>query len=339
MFILKTIQVLLITLLFSGFISISSFINVYAGHDSPSCTVTTPSTELAPGETVTITISWSDNIGHPFTYRTATPDGPNVSQTFFSDVTSPFSFEFTVPDDPTRGRIGDLRFFYPARQPHRDSFSECNLQLNSTLPPLEGTCLFDWEPKEGLRAGDPITITVSDTIPDLSYSARLGSAQSPSVRGSNSNITLTLIPSSGGGQRITVTGIRTTGLHGPDSCIPVDDNLVTLLPIEPEPDPSGFRSGVNPCEGGTCPTALGNIDTTDITKFAGNILTIALGLAGGIALILMVFGAIRILTSSGDQKALAAGRDIIIAALTGLLFLIFSVLILRTLGLVIGITL
>ena len=97
-----------------------------------------------------------------------------------------------------------------------------------------------------------------------------------------------------------------------------------------------FGSGRNPCSATSCPTAFGDIDT-DITKFAGKFLSIAIGVAGGIALILLVFGSIRVLTSSGNQQTLAAGRDTIIAAIAGLLFLIFSVLILRALGIIVGI--
>ena len=66
--------------------------------------------------------------------------------------------------------------------------------------------------------------------------------------------------------------------------------------------------------------------------FAQRVLNIAIGLAGGIALILMVIGSIRVLTSSGDQQRLAGGRDMIVAAIAGLLFLIFSVLVLRFIG-------
>src|SRR3989338_8581457 len=94
---------------------------------------------------------------------------------------------------------------------------------------------------------------------------------------------------------------------------------------------SGGGSGENPCKNNVCKTALGDI-STDPAGFAGKILSIAIGLAGGIALILMVIGSVRVLTSSGDQQRLAGGRDMIVAALAGLLFLIFSVLILRFIG-------
>lgn len=92
-------------------------------------------------------------------------------------------------------------------------------------------------------------------------------------------------------------------------------------------------SGQNPCgpEGKECPTALGKIPTNP-KAFAEKVLQIAIGLAGGIAFILMVIGSIRVLTSSGDQQKLSAGRDMIVAAVAGLLFIIFSVLILQFIG-------
>ncbi len=91
--------------------------------------------------------------------------------------------------------------------------------------------------------------------------------------------------------------------------------------------------GHNPCgpDGKECPTALGNIPTTP-TAFAGKVLTVGIGLAGGIALIIMVVGSIKILTSSGDPKKVGEGREMIVAAVAGLLFLILSILILRFIG-------
>ncbi|MEK9147254.1 MAG: hypothetical protein AAB639_03590 [Patescibacteria group bacterium] len=101
----------------------------------------------------------------------------------------------------------------------------------------------------------------------------------------------------------------------------------------------GPGSGKNPCDipdpnnpgNFLCPTAFGNIPT-DPAGFATQVLRIATGLAGGLALILMVIGSVRVLTSSGDQQRLSAGRDMIVGAVAGLLFLIFSVLILRFIG-------
>jgi len=94
--------------------------------------------------------------------------------------------------------------------------------------------------------------------------------------------------------------------------------------------------GANPCSvtgasTGECETALGTIPTNP-KAFAEKVLGIGIGLGGGFAFILMVVGSIRVLTSSGDQQKLAGGRDQIVAAVAGLLFLIFSVLILEFIG-------
>jgi len=120
----------------------------------------------------------------------------------------------------------------------------------------------------------------------------------------------------------------------PENCPVGGSGFITVTSsarVYSSPSPTATpTSGKNPC-GTECETALGNIPT-DIGGFAGKILSIAIGLAGGIALILMVIGSIRVLTSSGDQQRLAGGRDMIIAAIAGLLFLIFSVLILKFIG-------
>lgn len=91
--------------------------------------------------------------------------------------------------------------------------------------------------------------------------------------------------------------------------------------------------GENPCGNPAteCRTALGNIPTNP-TAFVGKILTVAIGLAGGIALIIMVWGSIKVLTSGGEPKKMGEGREMIVAAVSGLLFLILSVLILRFIG-------
>ena len=86
------------------------------------------------------------------------------------------------------------------------------------------------------------------------------------------------------------------------------------------------------CDPGELETALGCI-STEPSDFVGNILTIAFGIAGGIAFVLIIFGAIRILTSTGDPEAVNQGREVITSAIVGLLFIIFATFILRLIGL------
>lgn len=109
---------------------------------------------------------------------------------------------------------------------------------------------------------------------------------------------------------------------------------VVCGPIDISGESGTFGAGRNPCTNTGCTTAIGLIPTK-LGPFAQKILKIATGLAGGIALILMVIGSIRVLTSAGNQQTLNAGREMIVAALAGLLFLLFSVLILQFIGITI----
>lgn len=89
---------------------------------------------------------------------------------------------------------------------------------------------------------------------------------------------------------------------------------------------------------GSCPsptqlsTAIGCIDTSNPTNFITNILGLAVGIGGGIAFLLMLFGTFQIMASSGDPKSIQAGKETITSALTGLLLIIFSVFLLRLIG-------
>lgn len=130
--------------------------------------------------------------------------------------------------------------------------------------------------------------------------------------------------------KVTIQHKDQYGNQRADVCIPKTTDTLTI--VEPQEEPIVPVEGKNPCEGGTCNTALGNI-STQIGPFASKILSIGIGLAGGIALIIMVIGSIRVLTSAGDPKNVAAGREMIIAAVAGLIFLIFSITIMRFIGL------
>lgn len=78
-------------------------------------------------------------------------------------------------------------------------------------------------------------------------------------------------------------------------------------------------------------TALGCVHTKP-DLFVGQLLGWVMGIGGGIAFLLIVFGGFKILTSGGDPEHLNDGKEIIVSALTGLLLIIFSVILLRIIG-------
>ncbi len=78
-------------------------------------------------------------------------------------------------------------------------------------------------------------------------------------------------------------------------------------------------------------TAIGCIQT-DPQKFIGDILRIGIGIGGGIAFLLILFGGFQILMSAGNPEQLNAGKELVTSAITGLLIIIFSIFILRLIG-------
>jgi len=78
-------------------------------------------------------------------------------------------------------------------------------------------------------------------------------------------------------------------------------------------------------------TAVGCIKT-DTSSIVASIVKLAVGLAGGIALLLILLGAFQITTSASNPEKLKGGQEIITAAIGGLIFILLSVLILRLIG-------
>jgi hypothetical protein len=94
---------------------------------------------------------------------------------------------------------------------------------------------------------------------------------------------------------------------------------------------SAIQSPVD-SSGNVTQTALGSIPAGDYVAFTAWLLKILLGVGGGIAFILMLIGAIQILTSSGDPEKTKAGQELITSAVIGLMFIIFSLFLLNLIG-------
>ena len=95
------------------------------------------------------------------------------------------------------------------------------------------------------------------------------------------------------------------------------------------PKTDDFPEGVYP--NGGAYTALGCIDVSP-QGFISWLLQRIIGIAGGIAFLLILYGGFQILTSTGDPEKLTSGKDIVVSAIAGLLMIIFSVLLLRIIG-------
>ncbi len=59
---------------------------------------------------------------------------------------------------------------------------------------------------------------------------------------------------------------------------------------------------------------------------------VILGLAGGIALLLIIYSGYKLMTSQGNPEAIQGARETLPSAIVGLLFIIFSMVILQVIG-------
>ena len=103
-------------------------------------------------------------------------------------------------------------------------------------------------------------------------------------------------------------------------------------PFNPDQYNEGSLAGIKCADGGVS-TALGCIPTNlKGDGFIKSILTLGIGIGGAIALILIVYGLFLITTSGGIPDKVNAGKEVITSAIAGLIFIIFSTILMNIIG-------
>ncbi len=101
------------------------------------------------------------------------------------------------------------------------------------------------------------------------------------------------------------------------------DNPIPPTPCKAEANVSGKCTIVD--------TALGPIGT-DPQSLIKSVFGLILSISGGIALLLIIISGYKILASQGNPEALKGAREQLTAAIVGLLFIIFALVILQIIG-------
>lgn len=113
----------------------------------------------------------------------------------------------------------------------------------------------------------------------------------------------------------------------------VDDPQSTTTPLpRGVSNPNMENNDSSPLKENCIDTAIGCVPIEEQQDFVTFILKLAIGIAGGIAFILIVISSFQIMTSQEDPKRLQAGKELLSSAIMGLILLIFSVFILRIIG-------
>ena len=109
--------------------------------------------------------------------------------------------------------------------------------------------------------------------------------------------------------------------------------LVLMFPFSNVYAQSGSSDAKILCDGEKgVNTAIGCIPISDTNQFIAFILRWAMGVGGGIALVLIVVAGFQIMTSTGNPEKIQAGKELLTSAIAGLIMLIFGVFILRVIG-------
>ena len=79
-------------------------------------------------------------------------------------------------------------------------------------------------------------------------------------------------------------------------------------------------------------TAIGKVDT-DLGKFIGEkLLTWGIGVAGGVAMLCIMYAAFMMQTSGGNAEQVKKAQQMLTSCITGLMLILFSVFILKLIG-------
>ncbi len=112
------------------------------------------------------------------------------------------------------------------------------------------------------------------------------------------------------------------------------ENTLALTPGPTDRPPPLPPCANNTIEQGKCAsflTALGEMGT-NAPSFTRSIFAILLSFSGGLALLLIIRSGYTMMTSQGNPQKIQEGRDQLVAAIVGLVFLIFSFVLLQLIG-------
>ena len=109
-------------------------------------------------------------------------------------------------------------------------------------------------------------------------------------------------------------------------------SVLLILPTTVRADDPPSPVGTDECGDQALYTAIGCIPISGGDAFIIFVLRWAIGIAGGIALLLIAYSGVLIMTAGGDPQRVQAGQELLTAAIAGFLFLLFSTLILEFVG-------
>lgn len=154
----------------------------------------------------------------------------------------------------------------------------------------------------------------------------------------NKEVTFLIQPLTSGGTRNV--SVYKRDLKRPNECGSIGSKIargqITISSPLPTPTskavpaPCATLSPEGKCTG--VDTGLGIVISTEPQAFVRSIFSLVLGISGGVALILIIISGYKFLTSAGNPETIKDATGQLTSAIIGLLFIIFSFVILQVIG-------
>jgi hypothetical protein len=130
-------------------------------------------------------------------------------------------------------------------------------------------------------------------------------------------------PQTCGGQTVCAANNTSYCCASLDECKTFQGSSNTSLSVKCGTNDTGIQTAIG------CIPILGANGTNDFLSF---ILKWAVGIGGGIAFLLMLYAGFMIMTASGNPERIKAGQELLTSAIAGLILLVFSIFILKFIG-------
>lgn len=108
--------------------------------------------------------------------------------------------------------------------------------------------------------------------------------------------------------------------------------LPDIIQAASKPLPVDGSSSNEPCPNNRCDTAIGQIDVSSPVGVVMRIFSTALSVGAMGALILIIYSGYKFLTSRANKEAVQGARETLTSAIVGLIFIVFSLVILSVIA-------
>jgi len=317
--------------------------NPHSNHHNGNCSFTVNPDPIYVDSTLNIRVSSPNDLelhehyNLTFTNQNITQADKNIIDPLTMDdgtisgTTLRFAVDLTEVEDQNNLLFGELiiriRSAHGGMQPCKDSNGDEEHRVviagSSTVPP--GVCTIEIDPISGITPSTEISFRVrgfEGTTP-ARYLVKVRKEPGEGdwyesetfieTDGNSQGFASITIPEEGFDyQAVLYNG----NIIATPACVSLTFSVTELSNFVP-PDTSADTTGALP---------------DNVKKVVNFLLTFGIGVAGGVAFLMLVYGSIKLIFSSGDPKAVGEGREVITSAVVGLIVVVFSVFILRLIG-------